>query len=136
MLFQSVLFLSLPLDQISTHQLRRYIFDEGRRLFVGDSGNLHGRRRFTMLESFSGPWTHIALALAFNSVVVFGCFSIRRGKVAFGVMAVSLFTVSGVSWIPGTSQTTVLMLEIIGTVAGMVFWVQYFKAKVQSKKPE
>ena len=33
MLFQAVLFLSLPLDPVSVGHLRKYIFDAGRRLF-------------------------------------------------------------------------------------------------------
>lgn len=82
------------------------------------------------------PWVNIFLELALNVLVVAACFSVRRGKIAFGIMAACFFTVIGIKCVQGVSQNVIAILEGLSVVAGIVFSAQYFRAKFRRQDSE
>lgn len=77
------------------------------------------------------PWVNVILALLLNMLVVLACFSIQRGKIAFGVFAVCSFTVFEFQRVQSAPQFAIVLFEIIGTIAGVVFLAQHFRGKFQ-----
>uniref|UniRef100_E6Q7R9 Uncharacterized protein n=1 Tax=mine drainage metagenome TaxID=410659 RepID=E6Q7R9_9ZZZZ len=77
------------------------------------------------------PWVNVILALALNILVVVACFSVRRGKIAFGTLAVCSFTVLEFQAGQSVPQFVIALFEVLGTVAGVVFLVQHFRGKLQ-----
>lgn len=86
-----------------------------------------------MLNFHLAPWANLILALALNSLVVLACFSVRKGKTAFGAFAVCSFTVLEFQVGQSVSQLVIAFFEVLGAVAGMIFLIQHFKSKSQQQ---
>lgn len=79
------------------------------------------------------PWASVVLASGLNALIVLACFSIRRGKVFFGVMVVCFFTVLEFERVPGFPHSLIAFFEGFGAAAGIIVVVQHFMGKNQRR---